>query len=363
MTSIANLKMLKKGAESWNRWRHDHPKIAPDLRKAMLGGWDLTGVDLGKANLRGANLVKTNLVEADLSGASLVEADLTDSNLSEAKLKEAFLVAADLHRANLYGADLSGALLDGADFSEANLCSADLRRADLWVTHFTGANLSGAAFGRARLGYTVFGSNDLSEVKGLDSVIHSSSSIIGIDTIYRSKGSISESFLRGCGVPDDFIVYMRSLAANPIDFYSCFISYSSKDDAFAAELHAKLQTQHVRCWKDSEDLRIGDKFQDAIDSAIRLHDKLLIVLSENSINSSWVEWEVRKALKKEQEQGSAVLFPVRLDDAVMETPYPWAAEVRKRHIGDFRKWKDLDSFQKSLDRLLRDLKSQDPKPK
>jgi hypothetical protein len=47
----------------------------------------------------------------------------------------------------------------------------------------------------------------------------------------------------------------------------------------------------------------------------------------------------------------------------MESPYPWAAEVRKRHIGDFRKWKDHDSFQKSLDRLLRDLKSQDSKLK
>jgi hypothetical protein len=110
-------------------------------------------------------------------------------------------------------------------------------------------------------------------------------------------------------------------------------------------------------------LKIGDKFQDVIDSAIRLHDKLLLVLSENSINSSWVEWEVKKALKKEQEHGATVLFPVRLDDAVMETPYAWAAEVRKRHIGDFRKWKDHDSFQKSLDRLLRDLKSQDSKPK
>jgi hypothetical protein len=41
-----------------------------------------------------------------------------------------------------------------------------------------------------------------------------------------------------------------------------------------------------------------------------------------------------------------------------------AADIRRtRHIGDFRKWKDHDSFQKSLDRLLRDLKSQGTKPK
>ena len=137
--------------------------------------------------------------------------------------------------------------------------------------------------------------------------------------------------------------------------------YSSKDDGFATELHTKLQEQHVRCWKDSEDLKIGDKFQDEIERAIRLHDKLLVVLSENSVNSSWVEREVQAAFEKEQRHGSAVLFPVRLDDAVMDSPRAWAADIRRtRHIGDFRKWKDHDSFQKSLDRLLRDLKSQYP---
>jgi hypothetical protein len=157
---------------------------------------------------------------------------------------------------------------------------------------------------------------------------------------------------------------MKSLTANPVEFYSCFISYSSKDDEFAKELHEKLKAQHVRCWKDSDDLRIGDKFQDVIESAIRLHDKLLVVLSENSVESPWVEREVHAAFEKEQRQGSTVLFPVRLDDAVMDCPRAWAADIRRtRHIGDFRKWKDHDSFQKSLDRLLRDLKSQDSKAK
>ena len=29
-----------------------------------------------------------------------------------------------------------------------------------------------------------------------------------------------------------------------------------------------------------------------------------------------------------------------------------------RHIGDFNKWKDHDSYQKAFDRLLRDLKAE-----
>ena len=157
---------------------------------------------------------------------------------------------------------------------------------------------------------------------------------------------------------------MGSLTANPVEFYSCFISYTSKDDPFATDLHTKLQAKGIRCWFAPEDLRIGDRFQEQIEESIRLYDKLLLVLSENSVNSPWVEREVQAAFEKEQRQGSTVLFPVRLDDAVMDCSRAWAADIRRtRHIGDFRRWKDHDSFQKSLDRLLRDLKSQDSRPK
>jgi hypothetical protein len=157
---------------------------------------------------------------------------------------------------------------------------------------------------------------------------------------------------------------MKSLTASPLEFYSCFISYSNKDDTFATELHTRLQAQRVRCWKDSEDLKIGDRFQEEIENAIKFYDKLLVVLTENSVNSTWVEREVQAAFEKEQQQGTTVLFPVRLDDAVMDCSRAWAADIRRtRHIGNFRKWKDHDSFQKSLERLLRDLRSQDYKPK
>jgi hypothetical protein len=368
MANRKHLAKLKEGPKTWNEWRAAHPKMRPDLSGAALRGEDLIDADLCRArlsatDLSGADLSEEELDGLDLSGAELDGANLFGTTLNRAdfsgtSMMEANLVFADLTKASLKGANLNGANLSEATIVDANLNAANLVGA---ILHWT--DLSGSDLTRAQMGYTVFGENDLSMVEGLETVRHDGPSTIGIDTIYRSKAKIPESFLRGCGVPDDFITFAKSLASNPIEFYSCFISYSKKDDAFAAELHAQLQAQHIRCWKDSEDLKIGAIFQEEIDSAIQSHDKLLLVLSENSINSSWVEWEVRKALKKEQEQGSTVLFPVRLDDAVLEAPYPWAAEVRKRHIGDFRKWKDHDSFQKSLDRLLRDLRAQEYKPK
>jgi hypothetical protein len=106
---------------------------------------------------------------------------------------------------------------------------------------------------------------DLSNSIGLDCVNHWGPSSVGIDTIYRSGGKIPEVFLRGCGVPENFIQYMSSLTAKAFEYYSCFISYSSKDQDFAERLHADLQNKGVRCWFAPEDMKIGDKIRDRID--------------------------------------------------------------------------------------------------
>jgi len=151
---------------------------------------------------------------------------------------------------------------------------------------------------------------------------------------------------------------MRSLAGTPIEFYSCFISYSTKDQEFAERLHADLQAKGVRCWFAEEDLKIGDRFQEKIEESIRWHDKLLLVLSENSIRSPWVEREVQAAFEREHKSKKLVLFPIRLDEAVMETTKAWAADIRRtRHIGEFGQWREHDSYKKALERLLRDLKA------
>jgi hypothetical protein len=66
---------------------------------------------------------------------------------------------------------------------------------------------------------------------------------------------------------------------------------------------------------------------------------------------------VTRALDEERTRKQVVLFPVRLDDAVMQTSEAWARLVRgQRNIGDSTRWKEHDSYQKSLDRLIRDLR-------
>ncbi|HVN82238.1 MAG TPA: toll/interleukin-1 receptor domain-containing protein [Terriglobia bacterium] len=364
MANPEHLKILQQGVKAWNEWREQSPDILPDLceasfarnnfpganfQQANLFGSDLSWSNLDATNFQGAILTGTNMLRAILTAARLSGAELTRADIREVDLRGADVTGTNLHSADLRHSDLSQAEVVGVSLTDANLLGAIFRH-----TNLTGANLGGSVMGDNTLINI-----DLSVAIGLETVRHQGPSSVGIDTIYKSNGNIPEVFLRGCGVPEDFIVYAKALARNPIEFYSCFISYSSQDDTFAQRLHSDLQQKGVRCWFAPEDLKIGDKFRTRIDESIRIYDKLMVVLSEDSIRSPWVEEEVEAALEKERKQSKLVLFPIRLDDAVMETDQAWAASLRRvRHIGDFQAWKDHDQYQKSLERLLRDLKAE-----
>ena len=141
-------------------------------------------------------------------------------------------------------------------------------------------------------------------------------------------------------------------------YHSCILSYATEDQDFAEKLHADLTSKGVSCWYAPHDLKTGDKLRDTVYGAIQRQDKLLIVLSEHAISSVWVEEEVDVALDREhQQKGTYVLFPIRLDDQVLQTSKAWAIAVRQRYIGDFRQWTDDAMFQRALQRLLRDLRA------
>jgi hypothetical protein len=325
--------LLRQGAKEWNAWRGPNRDWV-DLSETDLSEVDLSEADLSVANLRGADLIGANLSRADLSRTDLIGANLSRANLSRANLSVAALNGAALNGANLHGANLRGADLIGANLHEANL---------------RGTNLQDA-----RLFGTTLADVDLSAVIGLQACVHLGPSIIDFRTLQKS-GPLPLAFLRGVGLPDNLIEYLPSLLNQAIQHYSCFISYSSKDDEFAYRIHADLQNKGVRCWFAPHDLPIGAKILDALDAAIRLREKVVLILSEHSIKSDWVEDEVTAGFEEERMRGQIVLFPVRLDEAVMNTSEAWAAKLRARNIGDFRKWKDHDAYKQSLARVLRDL--------
>ena len=110
----------------------------------------------------------------------------------------------------------------------------------------------------------------------------------------------------------------------------------------------------------------SQKLHEQIETAIRVYDKLLIVLSEASLQSEWVMTELRKARKAERKSGQRKLFPLRLVD--FETLRDWecfdadsgkdlAVELREYFIPDFSQWKEHDQCEAAFSRLLEDLKT------
>ena len=424
MANPEHLNSLRKGVESWNRWRAENPNEQPNLGNANLASMDLSYAHLNRANLStavlsGARLVGADLSEAnlsfsqldgaDLKKATLSHADLSGVNLSGARLSEARVMSAKLVGATLSGAILDAARFDGArlantDFSHAKLrfaslvntslpnaklISADLQGANFTGADLTGADLTGSDFNgtklrnanftsaifhgtvlhRAWVGYTVFTCNDLSEAVGLETINHAAPSSIGVDTLYKSQGKIPEQFLRDAGVPEEVIDVAHSLRTGPpIQWHSCFISYSTQDDEFARRLHSRMRQANMRVWFAPEEMQGGKKLHEQIFEAIQLYDKLLLVLSPRSLQSDWVMTEIRKAREVEKKEERRKLFPIRLVD--FDTLRGWACfdadsgkdlavVVREYFIPDFSNWKDNGAFEAAFARLQKDLQAEE----
>ena len=236
MANQEHLDMLRQGVEVWNQWREEHPEILPDMSRADLHEVDLSGVNFTWTYLHGANLVRSNLV-----GAQFVEAHLHD---------------ADLYVACLVDANLTGAYLSRTNLNRADLCRANLSEARLSEVNFVGCNLDGANLAKASMMQAIFGGIDFRMVQGLDTVKHAGPSDISLAAIYRSQGEIPEIFLRGAGVPDILIEYAHALIGHPINYYTCFISYSSHDHPFVERIYADLQSKGVRCWSATQDMNM-----------------------------------------------------------------------------------------------------------
>ncbi len=375
MASASQIEILSRGVQAWNQWREHNPSEFVELSQADLQGRDLAQINLAGAHLSGARLNGAVLTQADLHSSDLTRANLSGADLTGADFRRALLTSAAMFRveltaARLDHATLSGAFLIMARLEMANLQGADLSGSSLMNVSFAKANLDGTVFNGARMESTVFADTSLERASGLETVIHSGPSTIGIDTLYRSNGLIPEEFLRGAGVRDDMILLARSLPAQRTAFSSCFISYSAKDQEFADRLYLDLQAHGVRCWFAPQDVRGGRRIHQQIDDAIRSHDRLLLVLSEASMSSEWVNTELSTARRREASEQKRILFPIRLVpfDEIQkwtridsDTGKDAARDVREYFIPDFSDWKNAKSYQRGLQRLLRDLKAEDDK--
>ena len=114
-----------------------------------------------------------------------------------------------------------------------------------------------------------------------------------------------------------------------------------------------MRDEHLRVWFAPEEMKAGQKIHEQIDQAIRVYDKLLLIISNSSMKSEWGETEMYHTRQREKEQQRRMLFPIRLVDfdSVKEwkcmdadTGRDMAREIREYFIPDFSNWKDHDAF-------------------
>lgn len=362
------VRLLKQGSEPWNAWRMKSPDAQPlDLGECDLSGLDLHGINLSGANLSSARLHQTNLSHANLTDADLVYADLSQADLSQTNLSRAIIMYARFDGANLSHADLSHASLVETDFMGTNLYRTNMSQADLngsvlAEALFIETDVSGVDFTSSTMYRTVLCGVDLRSTGGLQSILHLGPSHLSLSTIARSHGTLPKKFLQGMGTPEGFIQSLSSIFPLPDENHSSYISYSPWDKAFAERLHADLQDLGIRCWlspkytsKQGKWLRHPLYAQ--IEASMDPEDKVVLVLSRNSLKSPWIETIINNALRREVQIKRPILFLCQLDNAILETQRARKIGLLTTHrIFDFTQWEIKEAYKNKLTDLLTELK-------
>jgi TIR domain len=135
-----------------------------------------------------------------------------------------------------------------------------------------------------------------------------------------------------------------------------FISYTHVDSEFIDALERKLNEKRIHFWRDVHHASAG-RLDRIVDRAMRLNPTVLLVLSEHSVTSDWVEDEVDRARELEKELGRDVLCPIALDEAWKDCAWsrPLRTQIKKYHVLPFGEWRDPASFERMFRRLVEGL--------
>jgi hypothetical protein len=329
MANSRHVSVARHGALAIAEWKQIHPG------KKL----DLSGADLSVCDLAGANLAEANLDGAKFTGANLKGADLYRTSAAETNFRQADLRLARVRGTSMSNSDLRGAKLIGAT---------------LRTVEFDAAQMNGALFGG-----TIISAVDLSRIRGLEATRHQRPSSIGIDTIVRSRGRIAPEFLRAAGVPEALVKYVIGLSRDALAFYSCFISYTEKDNRLSQRLYRDLEARGVRCWRWREDSKWGHPLQTDINRALEDHEKVIVILSQHSLEAKPVLYEIEETIRREEKSRHAVLFPVRVDDAIFAWKHPLQKLILTKHLANFTGWTARGGYHQAFKRLLRDLRAEE----
>lgn len=130
-----------------------------------------------------------------------------------------------------------------------------------------------------------------------------------------------------------------------------FVSHSSLDKPFARSLCMDLEDNGFIPWLDELNIMVGESIPEKISIGIKEADFIIVILSNHSVNSRWVQKEWQTKYWSEIEKGKVHVLPVLLEDC--EIP----ELLKTKKYADFRK-----DFNKGLLELVSALGSLSEKP-
>jgi len=92
-----------------------------------------------------------------------------------------------------------------------------------------------------------------------------------------------------------------------------FLSYAKKDLLVAKRVAADLENNGIQVWFAQHEILVGDSIFERIREGILSADYLIVLLSQNSEKSVWVEREISVAFKKFGNKATSAIIPVAID--------------------------------------------------
>lgn len=96
-----------------------------------------------------------------------------------------------------------------------------------------------------------------------------------------------------------------------------FICYSQNDRAVVNKIIDRLKTDGQEIWADAVRLKPGDNVEQKIREGLEDAEVLIIIISENSFRSRWVQYELSAIALREISKGERRVIPVRIDQSAV----------------------------------------------
>lgn len=137
---------------------------------------------------------------------------------------------------------------------------------------------------------------------------------------------------------------LKEVIAHKLPTSKIFISHSSVDKPFVRKLISTLSESNLNFWIDEQEINVGDDIQKSVSENLKASNFLIAVISKNSVNSKWVNFELSQFMGFADNQN---IIPLLIDKG-QQFNEPIDNLIRRLKYLDFS---DENNWDKNIDDL------------